>query len=343
MRLATAPGTSWTRQLGETDVAHRAAAVSGLPSSPETLTQRSACFGSTSVRVANLNVQSLSDTPSNIGRTELLLYELTKYKVGLCGWSEVRWPGSGLKQIGGYTVMHSGRADGLARQGVAIAVTNAVWGSCLDWYAAGERIIIATFKTATTPLTVIQIYAPTNADTDAVKDAFYAKLQDELDKVPHAHMLILMGDFNAQLGNDAAQWGGSIGRFGLPSQVTNNGQRILDLCASNSLVVTDTMLQHRTVHLQSWISNDGRTRNQIDHTLVRRRDFKSIQDTKVFRGADVQGSDHRLMISKLKLRFRKRASKAHLPRFQAAPLRTEEGRAAYHALFQYNQLTDRST
>ena len=345
MWFATTPGTSSQNQLGETDVALRAAAISGSPPIPQhqTHSQKTACFGSTSVRVANLNVLSLSDSPNNVGRAELLLHQLAKLRVVLCGLSEVRWPGKGVRHIAGYTVLHSGRADNLAFQGVAIAITSSLWSTCLDWNAVNERIITATFPTSTTPLTVIQVYAPTNDAIDAVKDAFYAELQTQLDDVPHSHTLIFMGDFNAQLGNDAEQWGGSIGRFGLPSQVTNNGQRLLDLCTSNGLVVTDTMFQHRQVHLQTWISRDTwQTKNQIDHTLVRRRDFAYIQDTRVFRGADVQGSDHRLQISKLKLKFRKSASRKARPRFQAAPLSTEEGRAAYHALFQQQPMGQHS-
>ena len=69
-----------------------------------------------------------------------------------------------------------------------------------------ERIIIATLKTATTPLTIIQVYAPTDGSEAAVKDDFYAQLQHQLEEVPQANMLLLMGDFNAKLGCQAEQW-----------------------------------------------------------------------------------------------------------------------------------------
>ena len=80
---------------------------------------------------------------------------------------------------------------------------------------------------ALTPLTVIQVYAPTNCASPDVKDAFYRQLQQQLEDVPNANLLLLMGDFNAKLGCEAQLWGGAIGRFGLPAPITDNGTRLL--------------------------------------------------------------------------------------------------------------------
>jgi len=75
---------------------------------------------------------------------------------------------------------------------------------------------------------------------------------------------------------------------------------------ANNLVVTDTIFQHKPVHLQTWYSPNATdsTKHQIDHVLFRRRDIKAVQDTRVFRGADIE-SDHRLMVCKLRLKVRK--------------------------------------
>ena len=81
--------------------------------------------------------------------------------------------------------------------------------------------------------------------------AFYAQLQQQLEAIPEANMLLLMGDFNAKLGCQAEQWAGAIGRLGLPAPITDNGRRLLALCMAHSLVVTDTMFQHKAAHLQT--------------------------------------------------------------------------------------------
>ena len=51
-----------------------------------------------------------------------------------------------------------------------------------------------------TPLIVIQVYAPTNDAEPQAKETFYQQLQQRIDEVPKANMLMLMGDFNAKLG-----------------------------------------------------------------------------------------------------------------------------------------------
>ena len=79
------------------------------------------------------------------------------------------------------------------------------WFSCTH---VDDRIIVATFQTAITPLTVVQVYAPTHAASPQVQDAFYAQLQHQLEQIPKANMLLLIGDFNAKVGCQAAQWGG---------------------------------------------------------------------------------------------------------------------------------------
>ena len=50
-------------------------------------------------------------------------------------------------------------------------------------------------------------------------------LQQQLDEVPNANLLSLMGDFNAKLGCEVQLSGGAIGRFGLPAPITDDDTR----------------------------------------------------------------------------------------------------------------------
>ena len=61
---------------------------------------------------------------------------------------------------------------------------------------------------------------------------FYQALQECVGQVPKRDMLVIMGDFNARVGNDVATWQGTIGRFG-PEEQNGNGVRLLDFCALN--------------------------------------------------------------------------------------------------------------
>lgn len=80
------------------------------------------------------------------------------------------------------------------------------------------------------------------------------------------------------------------------------------------------MFQHKAAHLLTWYSNNpsDSTQHQSDHTIVKKRDIKSVQDTWVFRGADVE-SDHRLVISKLQLDFGHQPNTAFIHAFTLLP------------------------
>ena len=88
----------------------------------------------------------------------------------------------------------------------------------------------------------------------------------------------------------------------------DNGDRFVTFCASNNLAITSNMFPHKEVHKYPWTSPDGQHQNQIDHVVVRSRFKRSVQDTRVHRGADV-GSDHNLVITKAKLKLNSRAKK----------------------------------
>ena len=50
----------------------------------------------------------------------------------------------------------------------------------------------------------------------------------------------------------------------------DNGVRIVNLATSKNLVKS-MMFPHRNINKYTWTSLDGKTHNQIDHTLIDRR------------------------------------------------------------------------
>ncbi len=79
-----------------------------------------------------------------------------------------------------------------------------------------------------------------------------------------------------------------------------NGERLLDLAANHHLLVANSVFCHKRRHLQTWISPDGKTRNQIDHILIRKRWQSSLVDSRSFWGTDVV-TDHALVSAKVKI------------------------------------------
>lgn len=64
-------------------------------------------------------------------------------------------------------------------------------------------------------------------------------MQSVVKQVPVRDMLLIMGDFNARVGNDITTWRGTLGRFG-PAEQNENGVKLLDFCALNDLAITNS-------------------------------------------------------------------------------------------------------
>ena len=54
----------------------------------------------------------------------------------------------------------------------------------------------------------------------------------------------------------------------------------------------------------TWVLPDHRTVNQIDHITIDKKFRRSLQDTRVRRGADV-ASDHHLLVGQVRLKLKK--------------------------------------
>ena len=96
---------------------------------------------------------------------------------------------------------------------------------------------------------------------------------------------------------------GVTGKFGLGVQ-SEAGQRLTEFCQENALVIANTFFQQQKRRLYTRTSPDGQHRNQTDYILYSQRWRRSIQSGKTRLGADC-GSDHELLITKFKLKWKK--------------------------------------
>ena len=93
------------------------------------------------------------------------------------------------------------------------------------------------------------------------------------------------------------------GKFGLGMQ-NEAGQRLIEFCQENALVIANTRFQQHKRRLYTWTSPDGQYRNQINYILYSQRWRSSIQSAKTRQGADC-GSDHELLITKFRMKLKK--------------------------------------
>ena len=87
---------------------------------------------------------------------------------------------------------------------------------------------------------VIQVYALTINAEEAEIEWFYSDVQDLLEITPKKHILFIIGDWNAKVGSQETP--GVTGKFGLGIQ-NEAGQRLIEFCQENALVITNTLFQ----------------------------------------------------------------------------------------------------
>ena len=111
---------------------------------------------------------------------------------------------------------------------------------------------------------VIQVYAPTRNAEEAEVEWFYKDLQDLLKLTPRKDVLFIIGDWNAKVGSQETPE--VTGKFGLEIQ-NEAGQRLIEFCGKNALVIANTLFQQHKRRLYTWTSPDGQHHNQIDYIL----------------------------------------------------------------------------
>ena len=103
-------------------------------------------------------------------------------------------------------------------------------------------------------ITVIQVYAPTRNAEEAEVEQFYEDLQDLLELTPKKDVVFIIGDWNAKVGSQ--QTPGVTGKFGL-GVLNEAGQRLIEFCQENALVIANTLFQQHQRQLYTWTSLDG--------------------------------------------------------------------------------------
>ena len=105
---------------------------------------------------------------------------------------------------------------------------------------------------------VIQVYAPTSNAEEAEVERFYEDLQDLLELTPKKDVLFMIGDWNAKVGSQETL--GVTGKFGF-GMWNEAGQRLIEFCQENALVIANTLFQQHKRRLYTWTSTDGQHQN----------------------------------------------------------------------------------
>ena len=110
-----------------------------------------------------------------------------------------------------------------------------------------------------------------------------------------------MGDWNAKVGSQEIP--GVTGKLGLGVQ-NEEGQRLVEFCQENALMIAVTLFQQHKRWLYTWTSPDGQYQNQTDYILCSQR-WRSQKKKKKKRPGSDYSSDNELLIAKFRLKLKK--------------------------------------
>src|SRR6218665_1449914 len=164
-----------------------------------------------------------------------------------------------------------------------------------------DRILSVRFRGRKVNITIVQVYAPTSMASEEEQDSFFNKLQSTIDRTPKEDIIMVIGDFNAKVGQGGD--GDTIGGHGLGKQ-NEAGERLVEFCEGNNLGIMNTWFKQPKRRLYTWTSPDGKHRNQIDYILINKRWKSTIRDVRTKPGADC-GTDHELLVATLKTKLKK--------------------------------------
>ena len=173
--------------------------------------------------------------------------------VDILGISELKWTGMGEFNTDDHHIYYCGQ-ESLRRYGVAIMVNKRVQNAVLGYNLKNDRMISVRLQGKPFNITVIQVNAPTSNTEETEVEQFYEDLQDLVELTLRKDVLFIIGDWNAKVGSQETP--GVTGKFGLGMR-NETGQRLIEFCQENALVIANTLFQQHKRRLYTWTSPDG--------------------------------------------------------------------------------------
>ena len=198
--------------------------------------------------IGTWNVRSM-----NQGKLEVVKQEMARVNINILGISKLKWTGISEFNSDDHYIYYC-RQEYLRRNGVAIMVNKRVRNAVLGCSLKNDRMISVCFQGKPFNIMVIQVYAPTSNAEEAEVERFYEDLQDHLELTPKKDVLFIIGDWNAK--EESQETPGVTGKFGLGMQ-NEAGQKLMEFCQENALVIVNTFFQQHKRRLYTWTSPNG--------------------------------------------------------------------------------------
>nr|XP_018899691.1 PREDICTED: DC-STAMP domain-containing protein 1 [Bemisia tabaci] len=170
-----------------------------------------------------------------------------------------------------------------AHAGVGMLVHKNLIDNIIDIDYISERILKVIIYLGREKLNLISIYAPDTSRGKPERDTFYESLQKVIDTIPAREKLVMMGDWNARVGNNVVP--GIKNRFNEPT-LNDSGEELIEFCAINELRINNTFFDHPLQQKITWTNRRGQA-SMIDFIISNRHVHpQQILDVRTLSSAD---------------------------------------------------------
>ncbi|CAB3236322.1 unnamed protein product [Arctia plantaginis] len=200
--------------------------------------------------------------------------------------------GEGIEERSNFIMYHKGEIAG--QRGVGFLVKLNLKSQIIGFEGISDRIaaIHINLQNPTKKWTVIQVYSPTEKASKKDIDNFYYKLSEVTEKYS-ANNIVVMGDFNAQVGAKLAGEEHIIGKYGSGKR-SKNGEMLVEFLLEKNLTLLNSMFRKKPKNKWTWISPDGKTRNEIDYIITNK--VRCFSDTGIIQNLNFN-TNHRMVRS----------------------------------------------
>lgn len=273
------------------------------------------------IRIATYNIRTMRSRE----QLELLENELEHINWDILGLSETRLQGEDATTLRSGHLFYQKNTDTNSHLGgVALMVNRKLKHLVTKMEAISNRVIYIILKiNKRHSMQVIQVYAPTSSYPDQEAEQFYEDIE-KAQRAGNARFQIIIGDFNAKIGQKSIGDPPNIGPYGLGSR-NDRGGMLLEYLQHQNLYCLNTFYKKPPQRKWTWRNPNGQIKNEIDYIISNRRDI--CQDVSVLNHFDT-GSDHRLVRAKMiintKVERKRMVQKGNYPTTETLTSRAEE-------------------
>ncbi|XP_022197016.2 craniofacial development protein 2-like [Nilaparvata lugens] len=179
------------------------------------------------LKLATWNVQTMLRP----GKMMEIAEEMTKFDLDIVALQEIRWQSQGRIEKQNFTMYYSGPETRTGLFGTGFIINKKLKKHILAFDPVSDGICKLRIKCRLRNITIISVHAPTEEKSNDDKEEFYDILKKTVEKSPKYDMKLILGDFNAKVGQETFM-ADVAGKFSLHEETSDNGRMLGQFAAS---------------------------------------------------------------------------------------------------------------